>query len=261
NFIFRTREFEQMEIEYFVNPHDRVDGRPADEYWHDRWIGDCMVWFQRYGLRDENLRLREHDKDELAHYAKRTVDIEYKFPIGWSELMGIANRTDFDLKQHSKWSGKSLTYFDEERKEHVVPYVVEPAAGVDRALLAFMADAYREEEVRGEKRVVLRFHPELAPLKVAVLPLLKKREHIVRVAQTIRADLARQWRVVHDDNPANRHPYQTQEDVATPYLLTLDAQTGADAEAGVAVGSERDVEGRQGGAGGRPGGGGGGGPV
>src|SRR5205814_1465115 len=181
NFIFRTREFEQMEIEYFVNPHDRVDGRPADEYWHDRWIGDCMAWFQRYGLRDENLRLREHDKDELAHYAKRTVDIEYKFPIGWSELMGIANRTDFDLKQHSKWSGKSLTYFDEERKEHVVPYVVEPAAGVDRALLAFMADAYREEEVRGEKRVVLRFHPELAPLKVAVLPLLKKREDIVRV--------------------------------------------------------------------------------
>src|SRR5207244_2628130 len=122
NFIFRTREFEQMEIEYFVNPNDRVDGRPADEYWHDRWIDDCMTWFRRYGLAADNLRLREHEKDELAHYAKRTVDIEYKFPIGWSELMGIANRTDFDLKQHSKWSGKSLTYFDDERKEHVVPY-------------------------------------------------------------------------------------------------------------------------------------------
>ena len=122
-----------------------------------------MDFFGRYGLRPENLRLREHEKDELAHYAKRTVDVDYRFPIGWSELMGIANRTDFDLRQHSKGSGKSLTYFDEEKKEHVVPYVIEPAAGVDRMLLAFLVEAYREEEVRGEKRVVLRFHPELAP--------------------------------------------------------------------------------------------------
>jgi len=141
NFIFRTREFEQMEIEYFVNPADVVDGRPADEYWHERWIEDCMAFFERYGLGRENLRLREHEKEELAHYAKRTVDVEYRFPIGWSELMGIANRTDFDLKQHAKWSGKSLTYFDEERKEHIVPYVIEPAAGVDRMLLAFLAEA------------------------------------------------------------------------------------------------------------------------
>ena len=152
-----------------------------------------MDFFRRYGLRPENLRLREHEKDELAHYAKRTVDVEYRFPIGWSELMGIANRTDFDLRQHSKGSGKSLTYFDEEKKAHVVPYVIEPAAGVDRMLLAFLVEAYREEEVRGEKRVVLRFHPELAPVSVAVLPLLKKREEIVRTAQALRDALARYW--------------------------------------------------------------------
>jgi glycyl-tRNA synthetase len=221
-----------MEIEYFVNPHERVDGRPADEYWHDRWIDDCMTWFRRYGLAADNLRLREHEKDELAHYAKRTVDIEYKFPIGWSELMGIANRTDFDLKQHSKWSGKSLTYFDDERKEHVVPYVVEPAAGVDRALLAFMADAYREEEVRGEKRVVLKLHPELAPLKVAVLPLLKKRDDIVRAAHAIRADLAKHWRVVYDDTAAIGRLYRRQDEVGTPYCVTVDVQTVEDGERG-----------------------------
>ncbi len=234
NFIFRTREFEQMEIEYFVNPNDRVDGRPADEYWHDRWIEDCMAWFRRYGLSAEHLRLREHERDELAHYAKRTVDIEYKFPIGWSELMGIANRTDFDLKQHAKWSGKSLTYFDEERKEHVVPFVVEPAAGVDRALLAFMADAYREEEVRGEKRVVLKFHPELAPIKVAVLPLLKKRHDIVAAAHAIRADLARHWRVVYDDTAAIGRLYRRQDEVGTPYCVTVDVQTVGDSERGEA---------------------------
>ncbi len=229
NFIFRTREFEQMEIEFFVNPSDTVDGRPADEYWHDRWIEDCLAWFRRYGLRDEALRLREHDKDELSHYSKRTVDIEYEFPIGWSELMGIANRTDFDLRQHAQHSGKALTYFDEERRQHVTPYVVEPAAGVDRALLAFMADAYREEVVRGEKRVVLRFHPELAPVKVAVLPLLKKREDIVRTAHAIRADLARHWRVVYDDTAAIGRLYRRQDEVGTPYCVTVDVQTVGDA--------------------------------
>jgi len=148
--------------------------------------------------------------------------------------MGIANRTDYDLKQHAKWSGKSLSYFDEERKEHVVPYVVEPAAGVDRALLAFMADAYREEEVRGEKRVVLKFHPELAPIKVAVLPLLKKRDDIVRVAHTIRADLARHWRVVYDDTAAIARLYRRQDEVGTPYCVTVDVQTVGASERGEA---------------------------
>jgi glycyl-tRNA synthetase len=232
NFIFRTREFEQMEIEYFVNPHETVEGRPADEYWHDQWITDCMAWFRRYGLSEANLRLREHEKDELAHYAKRTLDIEYRFPIGWSELMGIANRTDYDLKQHAKFSGKTLTYFDEERKEHVVPYVIEPAAGVDRALLAFLVEAYQEEEVRGEKRVVLRFHPELAPVKVAVLPLLKKRGEIVKTAHGIRSELARHWRVVYDDTAAIGRLYRRQDEVGTPYCVTVDVQTVGDSEKG-----------------------------
>jgi glycyl-tRNA synthetase len=232
NFIFRTREFEQMEIEFFVNPNDTVDGRPADEYWHDRWIGDCLAWFRRYGLAEAHLRLREHEKAELAHYAKRTVDVEYEFPIGWSELMGIANRTDYDLRQHSQHSGKTLTYFDDERKQHVVPYVVEPAMGVDRALLAFLADAYREEVVRGEKRVVLRLHPELAPVKVAVLPLLKKRDDIVRTAQAIRGALARQWRVVYDDTAAIGRLYRRQDEVGTPYCVTVDVQTVGDPETG-----------------------------
>ncbi len=232
NFIFRTREFEQMEIEFFVNPRETIDGRAADEAWHDRWIQDCLEWFRRYGLREENLQLREHDKAELAHYAKRTVDIEYRFPMGWSELMGIANRTDYDLKQHSKFSGKSLTYFDEERREHIVPYVVEPAAGVDRALLAFMLDAYREEEVRGEKRVVLRLHRELAPLKVAVLPLLKKRSDIVATAQEIRDRLARRWRVIYDDTAAIGRLYRRQDEVGTPFCVTVDVQTVGDADKG-----------------------------
>jgi len=142
--------------------------------------------------------------------------------------MGIANRTDFDLKQHAKFSGKTLTYFDEERKEHVVPYVIEPSAGVDRALLAFLADAYREEEVRGEKRVVLRFHPELAPLKVAVLPLLKKREDIVRTAHAIRDELSKEWTVVYDDTAAIGRLYRRQDEVGTPYCVTVDVQTVGD---------------------------------
>ena len=234
NFIFRTREFEQMEIEYFVNPTDTIDGKPADEVMHDRWIQERFAWYERYGIRRENLRLREHEKDELAHYAKRTADIEYKFPIGWSELEGIANRTDFDLKQHAQASGKSLTYFDEERKTHVVPYVIEPSAGADRSVLAFLADAYREEEVRGEKRVVLRLHRELAPIKVAVLPLLKKRPEIVAVAQQIRARLARRWMTVYDDTAAIGRLYRRQDEVGTPFCVTVDVKTVGDAEKGEA---------------------------
>ncbi len=232
NFIFRTREFEQMEIEYFVNPSDAIDGRPADEVWHERWIEERFAWYQRYGIRPENLRLREHEKDELAHYAKRTADIEYRFPMGWSELEGIANRTDFDLRQHAQWSGKTLTYFDEERKSHVVPYVIEPSAGADRSVLAFLVDAYREEEVRGEKRVVLRLHRDLAPLKIAVLPLLKKRADIVAAAQDIRARLARRWRVVYDDTAAIGRLYRRQDEIGTPYCVTVDVQTVGDAAKG-----------------------------
>jgi glycyl-tRNA synthetase len=232
NFIFRTREFEQMELEFFVNPDDTVNGQPADEYWHEWWIQERFAWYLRYGIRDGNLRIREHSKEELAHYAKRCVDIEYQFSIGWSELEGIANRTDFDLRQHSAWSGRSLTYFDEERKSHIVPYVIEPAAGVDRSLLAFLTDAYHVEEVRGEKRVVLRFHPEIAPVKIAVLPLLKKREEIVARATAIRNELGRQWVTVYDDTAAIGRLYRRQDEVGTPYCVTVDVQTVGDPDGG-----------------------------
>jgi glycyl-tRNA synthetase len=232
NFVFRTREFEQMEIEFFVNPHDRVDGRPADEVWHDRWIEERFGWYQRYGIRADRLRIREHRADELAHYAKRTVDIEYEFPIGWSELEGIANRTDFDLKQHAAFSGKSLTYFDDERRVHVVPYVIEPSAGADRSFLAFLADAYHEEEVRGEKRAVLRLHPELAPVKIAVLPLLKKRPEIVATARELRDRLARRWATVYDDTAAIGRLYRRQDEIGTAYCVTVDVQSVGDAERG-----------------------------
>ncbi|HEX2439270.1 MAG TPA: glycine--tRNA ligase [Methylomirabilota bacterium] len=234
NFIFRSREFEQMEIEFFVNPHEQLDGRAADEAWHDRWIADCQAWFSRYGLDPAHVKLHEHARDELAHYSKRTVDLLYEFPMGWSELMGIANRTDFDLKQHAKFSGKSLTWFDEERKEHVVPFVIEPSAGVDRALLAFLLDAYREEEVRGDKRVLLRFHPELAPVKIAVLPLLKKRTEIVATGQDLRTRLARRWVTIYDDTAAIGRLYRRQDEVGTPYCVTVDVKTVGDAEKGEA---------------------------
>jgi glycyl-tRNA synthetase len=238
NFIFRTREFEQMEIEFFVNPSETVDGRPADEHWHDRWIADCQAWFARYGLQADHVKLHEHAGDELAHYAKRTVDLLYQFPMGWSELMGIANRTDYDLKQHAKFSGKSLTWFDEERKEHVVPFVIEPSAGVDRALLAFLLDAYREEEVRGDKRVVLRFHPELAPVKIAVLPLLKKRPEIVNTGHDLRARLARRWVTIYDDTAAIGRLYRRQDEVGTPYCVTIDVKTVGDPDKGE-IGDQR----------------------
>jgi glycyl-tRNA synthetase len=232
NFIFRTREFEQMEIEYFVNPHETIDGRPADEHAHDRWIEACQAWFAEYGVAPAHMRLHEHPNAELAHYSKRTVDILYQFPMGWSELMGIANRTDFDLKQHAKFSGKSLTYFDEDRKEHVVPFVIEPSAGVDRALLAFLLDAYREEEVRGEKRVMLRLHRELAPVKIAVLPLLKKRGEIVARGHELRDRLSRRWTTVYDDTAAIGRLYRRQDEVGTPYCVTVDVKTVGDAEKG-----------------------------
>ena len=221
NFTFRTREFEQMEIEYFVMP-------ATDEEWHQKWIDDRFAWYQKYGIRKENIRLREHEKDELAHYAKRCVDIEYLFPMGWSELEGIANRTDFDLKQHSQFSGRALEYFDEETKQKVVPYVIEPSAGADRSTLAFLVDAYHQEEVRGENRVVLRFHPELAPIKVAVLPLLKKNNRIVETAKKLCAELKQRWFSVYDDTASIGRLYRRQDEVGTPFCITVDVQTVGD---------------------------------
>jgi glycyl-tRNA synthetase len=221
NFTFRTREFEQMEIEYFVLPG-------TDEEWHQRWIDERFAWYQKYGMRKENIRLREHEQDEMAHYAKRTADIEYHFGMGWSELEGIANRTDYDLKQHSQASGKMLEYFDEESKRKVVPYVIEPSAGADRSALAFLVDAYRQEEVRGEKRVVLRLHPELAPIKIAVLPLLKKNSQIVETAKGICADLRKRWFTVYDDTASIGRLYRRQDEVGTPFCVTVDVQTVGD---------------------------------
>jgi glycyl-tRNA synthetase len=221
NFTFRTREFEQMEIEFFVMPG-------TDEEWHQRWIDERFAWYPRYGMRAENIRLREHEKDELAHYAKRTADIEYLFPMGWSELEGIANRTDFDLKQHAQFSGKALEYFDEETKQKVIPYVIEPSAGADRATLAFLVDAYVEEEVRGEKRVVLKLHRELAPIKIAVLPLLKKNSQIVETAHRLVGDLRKRWRAVYDDTASIGRLYRRQDEVGTPYCITVDVQTVGD---------------------------------
>jgi glycyl-tRNA synthetase len=223
NFTFRTREFEQMEIEYFCRPG-------TDEKIHQEWIDARHAWYLKYGIRKENLRLREHAKTELAHYAKRCVDVEYNFPMGWSELEGIANRADYDLKQHSKFSGKQLTYFDEETKEHITPCTVEPAAGADRAMLAFLVDAYHEEDVKGEKRVVLRLHPELAPTKIAVLPLLKKRDDIVATARKLCDDLRESWVSVYDDTAAIGKLYRRQDEVGTPFCVTVDVQSVGDAE-------------------------------
>ncbi len=213
-----------MEIEFFVMPG-------TDEEWHQRWIDERFAWYPRYGIRKENLRLREHEKDELAHYAKRTADIEYLFPMGWSELEGIANRTDFDLKQHAQFSGKALEYFDEETKQKIVPFVIEPSAGADRGTLAFLVDAYREEEVKGEKRVVLNFHAELAPIKIAVLPLLKKNSRIVETAHRICVELRKRWYAVYDDTASIGRLYRRQDEVGTPFCVTVDVQTVGDDKA------------------------------
>jgi glycyl-tRNA synthetase len=175
--------------------------------------------------------VEKFERGELAHYAKACTDVEYLFPMGWSELEGIASRTDYDLTQHSKFSGKTLDYFDEETKARFIPYVVEPAAGADRAALAFLCDAYREEEVKGEKRVVLGFHPEMAPIKVAVLPLLKKNDKIVATCKSIVGRLRDRWNAVYDDTAAIGKLYRRQDEVGTPYCVTVDVQTVGDEQA------------------------------
>ncbi len=218
NFTFRTREFEQMEIEYFVKPG-------TDEEWFDYWVEERLSWYKRYGIREENLRLREHGSEELSHYSKRTYDIDYNFPFGWSELEGIANRTDFDLRRHAEFSGKDMTYFDEETGEHIYPYVIEPSGGIDRAALAFLVDAYHEEEVRGRKRVLLRLHHDLAPVKVAVLPLLRNRPEIVALAKEIASDLRPHFVVAYDDTASIGRLYRRQDEIGTPYCVTVDVQS------------------------------------
>lgn len=218
NFTFRTREFEQMEMEYFVMPG-------TDEEWFEYWVKERYNWYVKYGIREENLRLRPHTKEELSFYSKSTTDIEYNYPFGWGELEGIANRTDYDLSRHTEGSGKDLTFFDEATKQHVTPYVIEPAAGADRAALAFLADAYHEEVVRGEKRVVLRFHKDLAPIKAAVLPLLRNRPDLVQTAKNLAHDLQRCFPTMYDDTAGIGRLYRRQDEVGTLWCITVDVQT------------------------------------
>jgi len=220
NFLFRTREFEQMEMEFFCKPGE-------DEQWYEYWSKERLDWYVRHGIRSENLRLRPHESDELAHYAKGCVDVEYRFPIGWSELEGIANRTDFDLRRHSEYSGKDLRYFDEASREHFFPYVIEPAAGADRATLAFLVDAYDEDEAEGETRAVLRLHPKLAPIKAAVFPLMRKEGQPER-AQKIVEMLRRHFPVQYDQAGSIGRRYRRQDEIGTPFGITVDHQTAED---------------------------------
>jgi glycyl-tRNA synthetase len=218
NFVFRMREFEQMEMQYFVRPD-----QAADHF--EEWLPKRKAWYERWGANPARLRYREHASDELAHYAKKAVDVEYRFPFGWKELEGVHNRGDFDLSSHAEASGENLEYFDPVTNEHFIPHIVETAAGADRAAFTFLIDSYREEEVRGETRVVLGLHPELAPYKVAVLPLLKKRPEIVDLAHKIRADLARDVMAVYDDTAAIGKLYRRQDEIGTPWCVTVDVDT------------------------------------
>lgn len=226
NSTFRTREFEQMEIEIFVKPG-------SDEQWLDYWVNERFNWYVQNGIRKEHLRIREHGVDELAHYAKKTFDIEYLFPWGWAELEGVANRSDFDLKRHSEYSGQDLTYFDDELQERYFPYVIEPSGGVDRAALAFLLDAYDEEEITNAKeidsRVVLRFSNSMAPVKIAVLPLSRNDKLSAstnRVLQLIRPYFA----TIYDDSQSIGRRYRRQDEIGTPLCVTVDFQTVDDAE-------------------------------
>jgi glycyl-tRNA synthetase len=218
NFIFRTREFEQMEMEFFVEPG-------TDEAWHEYWIEERWNWYTDLGLKEENLRRYEHPEEKLSHYSKRTVDIEYNYAsVGWSELEGIANRTDFDLKQHAAYSGEPLEYFDQAAGERYVPYVIEPAVGPDRIMLALLVDSYTEEEVKGEERTVLKLHPRIAPTKAAVFPLSKK-EPVSTIARELYDDLKGDYRIFYDDSGSIGRRYRRQDEAGTPFCVTVDFHT------------------------------------
>jgi glycyl-tRNA synthetase len=217
SFIFRTFEFEQMEIEFFVPPAEAAD-------WHQRWMDDRMRWYTDLGIRPDHLQLREHRADELSHYSSATSDIEYLFPMGWSELEGIANRGDFDLRQHAEFSGEKLEYVDTATGDRFVPHVIEPSAGADRATLAFMVDAYDEEEIEGRQRTVLRLHPRLAPVKVAVLPLVN-RDGMPELAREIYQDLRTRMPAEYDSGGSIGKRYRRQDEIGTPWGVTIDGQT------------------------------------
>ena len=217
NFIFRTREFEQMEMEFFVAPTEA-------EHWHEHWLGERQNWYTRLGIREDHLRLRAHGADELSHYSSATSDVEYLYPIGWQELEGIANRGDFDLNRHAEYSGQKLEYVDSASGERYVPHVIEPAAGADRAMLAFLVDAYDEDQIEGEMRTVLRLHPLLAPVKVAVLPLVRK-DGQPELAREIYRELRETMQTEYDEGGAIGRRYRRQDEIGTPWAVTVDHQT------------------------------------
>ncbi len=221
-FIFRTREFEQMEMEYFCRPDE-------SDRWFDYWKDERKRWYLDLGMSEENLQFREHDADELSHYSERTYDIDYRFPWGFDELEGIAHRTDFDLKAHAEYSGEDLSYFDPETDERFVPHVVEPAAGVNRTALAFLLDAYHTEEVRGEQRIVLKLDPRLAPIKVAVLPLSKK-EELTTLVDEVADQLRPHWAIEVDVTQSIGRRYRRQDEIGTPYAVTVDFDSLEDHE-------------------------------
>lgn len=217
NFLFRTREFEQMEMQYFVKPED-------DKKFYDYWKQKRLEWYKTLGMTPEKLRYHDHPKDKLAHYAKEATDIEYEFPFGWGEIEGIHNRTNFDLTRHEQFSGKSQKYFDEETKEKFIPFIIETSAGASRSFMAFLVDAYYEETVKDELRSVLRFHPRLAPIKAAILPLVNK-DGMPEVARKIEAELRPFLRVFYDDKGAVGRRYRRMDEVGTPFAITVDTQT------------------------------------
>jgi glycyl-tRNA synthetase len=225
NFLFRTREFEQMEMQFFVRPG-------TDEEWFEKWRAERMQWFLDLGMTKEKLRWHRHEPDKLAHYAKDAYDIEYLFPFGWGEIEGIHNRSDFDLSQHEKYSGKSMQYYDDETKQKYTPYIIETSAGASRSFMAFLIDAYAEEEAptadgKMEVRTVLKLHPRLAPLKAAVFPLVN-RDGMPELARKLEAELRPHLRVFYDDSGAVGRRYRRQDEIGTPFCITIDSQTLSD---------------------------------
>jgi len=220
NFLFRTREFEQMEMQYFCKPG-------TDTKFYEEWKERRIEWFKSLGMTASKLRFHDHPKEKLAHYAKNATDIEYEFPFGWGEIEGIHNRTDFDLGRHQQYSGKSQLYFDDESKEKYIPYIIETSAGASRSFMAFLIDAYYEEEVNGELRGVLRFHPKLAPIKAAILPLVNK-DGMPEIARKIESDLRPYLRIFYDDKGAIGRRYRRMDEAGTPFCITVDTQTTED---------------------------------
>ncbi len=218
NFTFRTREFEQMEIEYFIKTGTGVEI-------FKKWEEACFQFFTKYGIKETKLRKRRHDEKELAHYSKMTIDIEYEFPFGWGELFGLAHRGTFDLSRHSEFSGEEMVYFDAETNEKYIPEVIEPSFGLDRSVLTFMIDAYDEDEIGGEQRIVMRFHPDLAPIKVAILPLVKNKEIITAKAREVFEMVKKKYSTEYDEAGSIGKRYRRQDEIGTPYCVTIDFDT------------------------------------